>query len=383
MDEVYLDYNATTPLEPRVRDAMLPWMGAAGNASSVHAFGRRAREAVETAREEVALLIGAAPDEVIFTASGTEANNTVFETVLAQLEPGRLVISAFEHPSVTRAAERLAERGFEVVAVRPGADGVIDAAAVAAALDDDTRLVCVMLANNEIGSVQPVAEIAARARDRGALVLCDAVQAAGKVPFSVAELDVDYLSIGAHKFYGPLGAAALWVRRGAPLDPLLVGGSQERYRRASTSNIPALVGFGEAARLAREEGARWAERMRAVRDRFESRLGELPEAVVHAAAAPRLPNTSNVAFPGLSGEALMVRLDLRGFAVSTGSACSSGKVSVSATMAALGVPQEEALGSLRISFGKDTPLEVADRLVEALAAEVAELHRAAPAEARS
>ncbi len=375
MSGTYLDYNATTPLEPRVREAMMPWLETTGNASSVHAFGRRAREAVEAARDEVARLLGGAPAELVFTSSGTEANNTVFETIAANHDGGHLAIAGFEHPSVTEAAARLERRGFEVTRVRSTVSGVIEVAAFEEALRDNTRLACLMRANNEIGSLQPVAEVAALARERGVRVLCDAVQAVGKIPVSVVDLGVDYLTIGAHKFYGPLGAAALWVRRGADLHPLLIGGSQERRRRASTVNVPAIVGFGAAARLARDELPDWAARMAAVRDRFEDGLGAIPDVKIHASAAPRLPNTTNAAFLGADGEALMVRLDLRGFAVSTGSACSSGKVEISPTMRTMGVSDDEALASLRISFGKDTPQEVAGRLLEAVGEEVSELRR--------
>ncbi len=249
MDSVYLDYNATTPLEPRVLGAMRQALEGCGNASSLHAFGRRAREAVETARDQVAALIGVTPQEVVFTASGTEANNAVIGSLREAHGNGHLVVSAFEHPSVLAAADRLEEQGFAVSRVRPAASGRVDAAAIGAALRDDTRLVCLMLANNEVGALQPVAEVAELARGRGVPVLCDAVQAVGKVEVSASELGVDYLTVGAHKFYGPLGAAALWIRRGASFSPLLIGGSQERHRRAGTLNVPAIVGMGAASAL--------------------------------------------------------------------------------------------------------------------------------------
>lgn len=379
MDPVYLDHNATTPLEPRAREAMLPWLERCGNPSSLHSFGRRAREAVETARDEVAALLGASPQELVFTASGTEANNAVLHTVAQTWDGGHLVLSAFEHPSILAAAVALERRGFAVSRVRPGPDGRIEAQAVAGVLGDDTRLVCLMLANNEIGTLQPVAEVAALARERGIPVLCDAVQAVGKVPVDVAQLGVDYLSIGAHKFYGPLGAAALWVRRGAELVPFHVGGSQERRRRAGTLDVPALVGLGAAAELARVEGSDWAQHAAAVRDAFEAGLDRVGRTVVHGAAAPRLPNTSNVAFLGTEAEALMVRLDLRGFAVSTGSACHSGVVELSETMRAIGVAEEEAIASLRISFGKGSEPSMVGDLLAALAEEVAELRALRPA----
>jgi cysteine desulfurase len=373
MSGLYLDHNATTPVDPRVTEEMAPWFGRGGNASSLHAFGRRSREAVERAREQVASLLAVSPQELVFTASGTEANNAVLAALPTHHEGGHLVLSAFEHPSVSAAADRLAQRGFSISRVRPAADGRVAPPAVAAELRADTRLVCLMLANNEIGTVQAVKEVAALAHERRIPVLCDAVQAVGKVPFSASELDVDYLTIGAHKFYGPLGAAALWIRRGAEFSPLLVGGSQERHRRAGTLNVPAVVGLGAAAALVEAEGDAWAAHMAALRDRFEAGLDRCGETVIHGRGAMRLPNTSNVAFLGLDAEALMVRLDLAGFAVSTGSACSSGVIEVSDTMRALGVDPAAAAASLRFSFGKDTPEEAVDAVLAALEREVGAL----------
>lgn len=357
MGAAYFDHNATTPLDDRVREAMIPWLGEIwGNASSAHRFGRQAREAVETARDAVAALVGGRPEEIVLTASGTEANNAVLHGLGAG---DRLVLSAFEHPSIERMAARLEERGVAVERVRPDRRGVVSAAEMAAAVDDRTRLVCLMLANNEVGTLQPVAEVAAACRERGVAVLCDAVQAVGKVPVSATALGVDYLSLGAHKFYGPLGGAALWIRDGAPFEPYLVGGSQERRRRAGTVNVAAAVGLGRAAELAATEGGEWAAHDRLLRDRFETGLEGLADVTVHGAGAERLPNTSHVAFAGVEAQALMIRLDLAGYAVSTGSACSSGAVHVSRTMAAMGIDPDEAVGSLRVSFGKgNTEAEV-------------------------
>lgn len=373
MDSVYLDHNATTPLDPRVLAAMMPALEGSGNASSLHAFGRRAREAVETARDQVAALLGASPREIVFAGSGTEANNAVLGTLRELDGGGHVVVSAFEHPSILAAADRLEEQGFAVSRVRPERTGRLRATAIGEELRDDTRLVCLMLANNEVGSLQPVAEVAELARARGVPVLCDAVQAVGKIPFTAPDLGVDYLTIGAHKFYGPLGAAALWIRRGASFFPLLVGGSQERHRRASTLNVPAIVGLGAASALAAAELGEWARRMRGLRDAFETGLSTIGGAEVHAADVPRLPNTTNVAFPGVDAEALMVRLDLEGFAVSTGSACSSGVVEMSDTMRALGIEEAVAVASVRVSFGKDSPDLAVERLLEVLRREVAAL----------
>lgn len=374
----YFDHNATTPLDPRVRDAMLPWMGERfGNPSSAHGFGRAAREAVEQARDRVAALLGVDGEELIFTASGTEGNNAVIDSLArAAGFRGRLVISAFEHPSVLRAAERAAAAGMEVIQIGPDGDGVVPAPDFIAALDGDTRLAALMLANNELGTLQPVAEVAAACRERGIPLLCDAVQAVGKVPVSPPELGVDYLTLGAHKFHGPLGAAALWVRSGAPFEPLLLGGSQERRRRAGTLNVAALVGLGEAARLASEELVARGEHLAMLRDRLEAGLAQIPDAVLHGRRAPRLPTTTHVSFPGLSGQDLMIRLDLRGFAVSTGSACGSGVVEAGPAMRAMGVPHQEAISALRVSFGCANTAEEVDALLAVLAEEVAALRQA-------
>jgi cysteine desulfurase len=374
----YFDNNATTPLDPRVREAMLPWLGESwGNASSAHRFGQRAHAAVEEARAEVARLVGGTPGQVVFTGSGTEANNSVCAAILGRCVPGdEVVVSAFEHPSVLAASERGAAAGVRTARVAPGRDGVVPAEAVLAALTPRTRLVALMLVNNEIGTVQPVAEVARAARERGVPVLCDAVQAAGKLGISVAELGVDYLTLAAHKFHGPLGAAALWIRDGAEFEPFLVGGSQERWRRASTVNVPALVGFGRACALARLELPERARALAAARDRFEAGLGAIPGAVVHGASAPRVPHTSSVAFPGLINVDLMMRLDLAGFAVSTGAACGSGTVRPSPALAAMGLADEIATATIRVSFGAgDSPAEV-DAFLPVLAGAVAALRAA-------
>jgi cysteine desulfurase len=375
---VYLDHNATTPLHPRARAAMLPWLGERhGNPSSIHAFGQAARNAMEEAREKVAALINGRPPEVVFTASGTEANNAVVFHALK--DGGHLVISAVEHPSIREAAARLEKAGIEVTRVSPGVDGVVPGEEVVRALRPDTRLVSLMLANNELGTLQPVAEVAAACRERGVPVLTDAVQAVGKIPVDVHALGVDYLVLGAHKFNGPLGAAALWVRKGAEVSGHLVGGSQERRRRAGTENVLAIVGLGEAAAAAREEMADRVAHLAALRDRFEAELpSRVPGVIFHCQGSPRLPNTSHVAFPGAEGESLLIRLDLAGYAVSTGSACSSGTVEPSKTLLAVGVSREEALSSLRVSFGITNTQEDLDGFLDALAREVAELRRVSP-----
>ncbi len=373
---VYFDNNATTPLDPRVRDAMLPWLSELhGNPSSAHAFGRRARRAVENAREQVAALLGGRPDEIVFTASGSEANNAaIFTTGKRWGGKGHLVTSMLEHPSVRIAAAQLAEEGMTLTELAPAADGRVSASAVRGALRDDTRLVCLMLASNELGTIQPVREVAAECRARNVPVLCDAVQAIGKIPVNVGELGVDYLTLGGHKFHAPSGVAALWIRRGAPLEALLVGGGQESSRRAGTENVPGIVGLGVAAELAAAEVETRHAKLLALRQQLEDGLAAIPDAVIHCADAERLPHTSHVAFLGVSGQELMLGLDRDGFAVSTGSAChAGGKPQPSAVVVATGVTADEALSSIRISFGMGNSGEEVAAFLVALETAVGEL----------
>ncbi len=368
---VYLDHNATTPLDPRVAEAMEPWVGGLhGNPSSAHSFGRAARAAVELAREQVAELVGGQPPEVVFTASGTEANNAVLLSAFAGEGGGHLVISELEHPSIQAAADRLEGLGVEVTRLCPGADGIVCVDSIVGALGPDTRLVCLMLANNELGTVQPVAEAAAACRARGVPLLCDAVQAAGKLAIDAVALGADYVVVAAHKFNGPVGAAALRIREGAGFEPLILGGGQERRRRAGTENVAALVGFGACAALASEELDERIKRLAELRDGLEAGLSRIPDARLHCASSPRLPHVTHVAFPGLIGEELVVRLDLAGFAVSTGAACASGVVEPSRALVAMGVPAAEALASIRVSLGTTNDEAEIARYLPVLAAEV-------------
>ena len=374
-DSVYLDHNATTPVDPRVRAAMVPWLGELhGNPSSAHRFGRQAHGAVEWARDEVAALLGGDSTEVVFTASGTEGNNAVLFSVGRNAGfSGRIVATALEHPSIREAAERCADRGMDVVTIDPGADGVVEVESVLAAVDEATCLVCVMLASNEVGTIQPVAEIAAACRRLGVPVLCDAVQAVGKIPVDVQPLGADYVTLGGHKFHGPYGAAAVWIRPQAAFSALLVGGGQERHRRASTINVSAVVGLGEACRLAREELEERRDWLVAMQARFEAGLAEIGGAVIHGRNSPRLPHTTHVAFSGVEGAVLAIRLDLAGYAVSTGAACSSGKVEASRTLLAMGMEPAEAIASIRVSFGLTNTLDEVERFLPILAREVAVL----------
>lgn len=377
MVATYFDHNATTPVDPRVAACMTPWLVEKfGNPSSIHAFGQQAREAVEAAREQVAQLLGVAPPEIVFTSSGTEANYTALQTCCQrESSPGHLVVSAVEHPSVEKPVRALAEAGWEISWVEPDLQGRIDAASMTAAVGADTRAVCLVLANNVVGTIQPVAEVAAFCRQAEVPLLCDAVQAIGKIEVHGRSLGVDYLTLGAHKFYGPLGAAALWIRKGAPLNPLLMGGSQERQRRAGTQNVPAIVGLGKAAELASLELEERRDHLLGLRRRFETGLESISDTVIHGRDAERLPNTTHVAFLGIDNQALLIRLDLAGFAVSAGSACSSGTVEPSSTLLAMGISREESGSAIRVSFGQGNRADEVDAFLEVLAKQVADLRR--------
>jgi cysteine desulfurase len=374
MDRIYLDHNATTPLDPRVFEAMRPWLEEGfGNASSLHFFGQRARAAVEEARTRVAALIGAGPAEIVFTSGGTEADNLALRGAMAAAPEGRrkVVVTAIEHHAVLNTAKALGAEGFAVEVARVTPEGRLDLEDLEARLDDTTAVLSVMLANNETGALQPVTEAAALARARGALVHCDAVQAAGKVPVDVSELDCDLLSLSAHKIYGPQGVGALYVRRGTSLKALLRGGSQERNRRAGTENVAGALGFGRAAEIARADLGGEAARLAALRDRLETRLLPIPGARLNG-AGPRLPNTSNVSFDGADAEALLVALDLCGIAVSTGAACAAGAAEPSHVLVAMGLSPERVQASLRFSLGRATT----ERAIDHAAAAVVEAVRA-------
>jgi cysteine desulfurase len=353
---VYLDYNATAPVRPEAADAMTAALGEVGNASSVHRFGRATRRRVEAAREAVAALVGARPSQVVFTSGGTEANNMA----LRGTGRPRILVSAGEHDSVLRAvpeAERIPLRR----------DGRIDLTALATMLAGDPRpaLVSVMLANNETGVVQPVAEVAMLARQFGARIHCDAVQAAGKLPVDTARLGVDLMTLSAHKLGGPQGAGALIVADEAPLQAIVHGGGQERGFRAGTENVPAIAGFGAAAQAAMA-GIDGMKRLGEWRDRLEAQVRRVaPMVTIHGADAPRLANTSCIGLPGVSAETQVMALDLAGVAVSSGSACSSGKVHPSHVLAAMGVARGEAGSAIRVSLGWRTAESDIERFLDA------------------
>ncbi|MGE0040044.1 MAG: cysteine desulfurase family protein [Vicinamibacterales bacterium] len=387
MTRIYLDHNATTPVAPDALARMAEVLGRVwGNASSVHHFGQQAKAVLDDARAEVAALLHAEPAEIVFTGGGTEGDNLAIRGAAEALEPaGRrhLVASAIEHEAVLNTLRALARRGWRVTLVPVDDSGLVSPGAVAEAITDDTALVSVMHANNEIGTIQPIAEIAAIARARGALVHTDAVQSAGKIPVDVRALGVDLLSISAHKFYGPKGVGALWVRRGVRLVPYLTGGRQERNRRAGTENVPAIAGLGAAAALAREKMAGEASRQAALRDRLEAGLlARVPGATRNGAAHPRVPNTANLSFDRVESESLLIGLDLEGIAVSSGSACSSGTLEPSHVLKAMGLPHARTLGSLRFSLGTGTTEAEIDRVVDVMPRLVEKLRSLATAGGR-
>jgi len=380
---VYLDNSATTPVDPRVAAAMArAVVETFGNASSVHGFGQQARAAVDRARREVAALIGARQNEIVFTSGGTEANNLAIRGLCeASAAHGRHIItSAIEHPSVAGVCLELEKRGWEVTRLPVFENGIVRLEDVSAALRDDTVLITIMLANNEIGTIQPVREIGSMVRERRHLWLhTDAVQAAGRLPLNVDDLGCDLLTMSAHKLYAPKGVGALYVRRGVRLHGQNVGGHQERERRAGTENVPGIVAFGEAAKLAREELSERSVHDRALRDRFEAAVrNRIGDVVMNGDREQRLTHLSNISFRFIEGEGLLINLDLEGVAVSTGSACSSGTLEPSPVIRALGVDDEIARGSLRFSFGKDNTEEDVDYAVEVLSRAVERLRALSP-----
>ena len=368
---IYLDHNATTPPAEAVVEAVTGAMrDLVGNGSSVHSFGQQAKGAIDGARTSLAALVGGDPAEIVFTAGGTESINLAIRGAAEALEPtGRrgIVVSGIEHEAVLQTSRALARRGWTLTVVPVESNGVVSPEAVREALSDTTALVSVMHANNEVGTIQPVASIAALAHERGALMLTDAVQSAGKIPVSARALGVDLLSISAHKFYGPKGIGALWIRRGLRLTPQMTGGRQERSRRAGTENVPALVGLGVAARLALAALDAYQLRLGALRDRLESGvLRGVPHTAVNGAPGERVPNTTNISFERVEAESLLIALDLEGIAVSTGSACSSGTLEPSHVLKAMGLGSARAQSSLRFSLGAANTEAEIERVVTVL-----------------
>jgi cysteine desulfurase len=378
MRRVYLDNNATTPVAPEVFEAMKPYLlDDFGNASSIHWYGQRAKAALELSREHVARLLNARPGEISFTSGGTESDNAALVGIVeaSRSEKKHIITTAIEHHAVLHTARALEKRGVRVTHVPVGASGVVDPSDIAKAIGPDTVLISVMHANNELGTLQPLEAIGRIARERDIYFHTDAVQSAGKVPVDVEKLDVDLLSLSAHKLHGPKGVGALYVRRGTVLRPLLFGGHHERDRRPGTENVPGIAGLGKAAELANEHGASDAERIGALRDRLEEGiLKSVSGATVVGDRTRRLPSTTNISFDTIEGEGFVIAMDLRGIACSTGAACSSGSLEPSHVLSAIG-RREQARSSIRFSLGRfntsediDYTLEVLPRVVEQLRA---------------
>ena len=367
---VYFDNNATTRVDPRVLEAMLPYLsGPYGNASSLHRFGRAARDAVEAARAQVAALVGAQPGEVIWTSGGTEANNLALKGVTDRATPSRVLYGVTEHPAVMEAAESLKTRGWGVEPVAVDHDGIILWDAFAAQLRNaPVKLVALMRANNETGVIQDIGDAATIVHGAGAWLHVDAVQAAGKMPVDFSELGCDLMSLSSHKIYGPKGIGALIVSSEVEVSPLHHGGAQERGLRGGTENVAAIVGFGVAADLAVAELAERSAHTLVLRERLEAGLRQFPDIEIFGAASSRLPNTLQFALHGYDGEALLMQLDRKGIAVSSGSACASGKGEPSHVLIGMGIAHETAKGAIRVSFGKDNTEAEVEQFLSALKA---------------
>jgi cysteine desulfurase len=384
---IYFDHNATTPVDPAVVETLTRTTAEEfGTASSGHHFGQRAKAVLDEARSAVADLIGAEPSELVFTSGGTESDNFALRGVAEALEPtGRrhLIASSIEHEAVLVTLRALARRGWRTTLLPVGASGIVDPDALADALTDDTAIVSVMHANNEIGTIQPIAELARMAHARGALFHTDAVQSIGKVPVDVRGLGVDLLSLSAHKVNGPKGIGAHWIKRGARVTAILTGGKHERNRRAGTENVPAIAGLGVAARLARKKVTTDATRLAALRNRLEEAiLAQVPGTAINGAREPRVPNTTNISFEAVEAESLLIALDLEGVAVSTGSACSSGTLEPSHVLRAMGLPAPRTQNSIRLSLGAGNTDAEVDFVVSKLPAIVGKLRSLTGAKVR-
>jgi cysteine desulfurase len=377
---IYFDHNATTPVDPAVLDAVVRVMrDEFGNPSSVHHFGQRAKGILDDARSAVAGLIGGEPGEVVFTSGGTEADNFALRGMAEALEPTgkrHIISTTIEHEAVLVTLKALAKRGWRVTLLPVDSSGIVSPETLTEALADDTALVSVMHANNEIGTVQPIQALAAIAHARGALFHTDAVQSTGKLEIDVRKLGVDLLSLSAHKFYGPKGVGALWIKRGTRLATIMTGGKHERNRRAGTENVAGIAGLGMAAQLARKKLAPEGARLAALRDRIEAQiLATIGGTAVNGARQPRVPNTTNLSFEGIEAESLLIALDLEGIAVSTGSACSSGTLEPSHVLRAMGFPPHRTQNSIRVSLGAGNTDADADTFLAKLPVVVGKLRQ--------
>ncbi|HKV48540.1 MAG TPA: cysteine desulfurase family protein [Candidatus Acidoferrales bacterium] len=379
---IYLDHNATTPVDPAVLEAMLPFLrDGFANASSVHSPGQRARAAVDEARESVAALIGAKPSEIVFTSGGTEADNlAILGVIKASNAPNKHIITtSIEHHAVLQTCQALEKEGVAVTYIAPNANGVISTDSIRRALRDETVLISVMHANNELGTIQPVEEIGRIAHEARIPFHVDGVQSGGKLLIDIRRIGADLLSLSAHKFYGPKGVGALYVRSGSRFEPIFRGGQHERGMRPGTENVPAIVGMGKAAELARQHLAEDATRIAVLRDRFEFALREsITGTRVNGERAQRICNTTNITVPGASGESLVIALDLQGIACSTGAACSSGVIEPSHVLLAIGLSDEDARSSVRFSLGRTTTSREIDQAIATIPAAAERLRALSP-----
>lgn len=382
MKRIYLDHNATTPVHPEVREAMLPYLGEGfGNASSVHSFGREARAAVEQAREKIAGFLGCKPEEFVFTSGGTESDNYALKGVVkaSTKKTKHIITSTIEHQAVLNVAKLLEKEGIRVSFVPVDEYGIVDVEKLKSEIGDDTVLISIMAANNEVGTIEPIEEIGRIARERGILFHTDAVQALGKIPINFRELAIDLASFSAHKIYGPKGIGGIFIRKGTKIASFIQGGHHERNRRAGTENVPGIVGFAKAVEIAEREGLKDAERIKTLRDRLHQGLtSKIREVKLNGHPESRLPNTLNLSFNYVEGESIILNLDMAGIAVSTGSACTSGSLEPSHVLTAMGIDAVYAQGSVRFSLGRINRDEEIDRVIEAMPPVIERLRKMSP-----
>ena len=380
MDRIYLDHNATTPVRPEVRDRMLPFFGELfGNPSSAHSFGQEVKVQFEEARQRIADQLGASPAQIVITSGGTESDNYAIKGTAFAAGEGHIITALTEHPAVLQTVSWLAKKGYDASYIPVGSSGVIDPDDVKKALRPDTILVSIMHVNNEIGTVQPVEEIAAITKEAGVYFHTDAVQSFGKLPTKVDDLGVDLLSVAAHKIYGPKGVGALYIRKGTRIDPLIIGGAQEKRRRSGTENIAGLVGFGEAIVRAEAEREQVYSRLVGLRDKLVKGLtDQIPEIVINGDPSRTFPSTVSASVSHVEGESLLLSLDMEGIAVSTGSACSSGSLEPSHVLVAMGIETVLAQGTLRFSMGRGTTEAQIDHLLDVFPSIVQRLRAMSP-----
>ena len=382
MKRVYLDHNATTPTHPEVLEAMLTYFNDSfGNPSSIHQFGQQARKAIDEAREKVANFISAKPEEIVFTSGGTEADNFAIKGVIYANEQngGHIITSSIEHHAVLNPCEYLEKKGFKVTYLPVDKYGLIDPEETKKAITKETILITIMHANNEVGTIEPIAEIGRIAKERNITLHTDAVQSAGKIPVSVNELHVDLLSLSGHKIYGPKGIGVLYIRKGTRIQPLIHGGHHEKNRRAGTENVPAIVGLGKAIEIAKDTMEKESIRLTNLRNKLCGGIAEkIDHVLLNGHPGKRLPNTLNMSFEFVEGESIILNLDLKGIAVSSGSACTSGSLEPSHVLKAMGVEPAIAQGSVRFSLGKDNTEEDVDYVLEVLPEIIIRLREMSP-----